>query len=82
MIWILFIGLIVGAIAKLLTPGKDPGGWFVTMILGVAGAWLAHFIGIQAGWYSAEQPAGFVASIIGAILLLVLFRAMRTKKTI
>ena len=72
--WIV-IGGIAGGIAKLLMPGKDPGGFFITMLLGVAGALLAGFIGRALGWYAnpGEGP-GIIASIIGAMLLLLIYR--------
>jgi uncharacterized membrane protein YeaQ/YmgE (transglycosylase-associated protein family) len=73
--WIVF-GLVVGIIAKLLTPGKDPGGIIVTMLLGIAGALLGGFIGRAMGFYGPQQPAGWLMSIGGAILLLVLYRLM------
>ena len=74
-LWTLIIGLVVGAIAKLLMPGRDPGGFIVTMLIGVAGALLAGFLGRTLGWYDnpGEGP-GIIASIIGAILLLALYR--------
>jgi uncharacterized membrane protein YeaQ/YmgE (transglycosylase-associated protein family) len=74
-LWTLIIGLIVGAIAKLLMPGKDPGGVIVTMLIGVAGALLAGFLGRSLGWYQnpGEGP-GIIASIIGAMILLLLYR--------
>jgi uncharacterized membrane protein YeaQ/YmgE (transglycosylase-associated protein family) len=71
--WIVF-GLIVGLVAKLLMPGRDPGGFIVTGLLGIAGALLGGFIGRAMGLYRADEPAGFVMSIIGAILLLVIYR--------
>ena len=73
-IWMLFIGLIVGALAKLIMPGKDPGGILVTMLLGIAGALTAGFIGRLLGLYAAGQRAGFIMSILGAVLLLALYR--------
>jgi uncharacterized membrane protein YeaQ/YmgE (transglycosylase-associated protein family) len=74
-LWTLIIGLVVGAIAKLLMPGRDPGGFFITMLLGVAGALLAGFIGKALGWYSDPgQGPGIIASIIGAMLLLLIYR--------
>jgi uncharacterized membrane protein YeaQ/YmgE (transglycosylase-associated protein family) len=73
-IWMLFIGLIVGALAKLIMPGKDPGGIFVTMLLGVAGALVAGFIGRLLGLYTSGQRAGFIMSTLGAILLLAMYR--------
>jgi uncharacterized membrane protein YeaQ/YmgE (transglycosylase-associated protein family) len=74
-LWTLIIGLVVGAIAKLIMPGKDPGGIIVTMLIGVAGALLAGFLGRALGWYSeAGTGPGIIASIIGAIILLFLYR--------
>jgi uncharacterized membrane protein YeaQ/YmgE (transglycosylase-associated protein family) len=74
-LWTLIIGLIVGAIAKFLMPGKDPGGVIVTMLIGVVGALLAGFLGRSLGWYQnpGEGP-GIIASIIGALILLLLYR--------
>jgi uncharacterized membrane protein YeaQ/YmgE (transglycosylase-associated protein family) len=72
----LIIGLIVGVIAKLLMPGKDPGGFIVTTILGIAGAFVAKFVGQALGWYQEGQPAGFIASVVGAILLLAIYRLL------
>jgi uncharacterized membrane protein YeaQ/YmgE (transglycosylase-associated protein family) len=74
LLWTLIIGLVVGAIAKLIMPGRDPGGIIVTMLIGVAGAFLAGFLGHQLGWYNQGEGAGFIASIIGALLLLFLYR--------
>ena len=76
-LWMLIIGLIVGAIAKLLMPGKDPGGFIVTILLGIAGALIAGFAGRALGWYAEGEPAGFIASVIGAILLLLIYRMIR-----
>jgi uncharacterized membrane protein YeaQ/YmgE (transglycosylase-associated protein family) len=70
----LIIGLVVGAVAKFLMPGKDPGGCIVTIILGIAGAFVAGYLGQAIGWYQAGQPVGFIASVIGAMLLLLLYR--------
>lgn len=80
--WILF-GLIVGAIAKLIMPGRDPGGIIVTILLGIAGALLAGFIGRALGLYAPGDAAGYIASIIGAIALLAIYRAfMRRRPTV
>src|SRR5262245_44955233 len=68
------VGLIVGAIAKLLMPGDDPGGIIVTMLLGIGGSVLAGWIGRAAGWYTAGEPVGFIASIVGAIIILAIYR--------
>jgi uncharacterized membrane protein YeaQ/YmgE (transglycosylase-associated protein family) len=71
--WIVF-GLIVGAIAKLVMPGRDPGGIIVTMLIGIAGALIGGFLGRALGWYQANEPAGFLMSLVGAVLLLFLYR--------
>lgn len=77
-LWTLIIGLVIGAIAKLIMPGRDPGGILITMLLGVAGAMLASFIGRALGWYRGPgMGPGFVASVLGAILILVVYRAVR-----
>jgi uncharacterized membrane protein YeaQ/YmgE (transglycosylase-associated protein family) len=73
-IWMLLIGLIVGAIAKFLMPGPDPGGMFITMLLGIAGSLIASFLGQRLGWYEPGAPAGFLMSVVGSILLLLLYR--------
>jgi len=75
----IFIGLIVGALAKLLMPGRDPGGWIITILLGIAGAFVAGFIGHSLGWYQDGQPVGFLASVVGAIILLVAYRLLRPR---
>jgi uncharacterized membrane protein YeaQ/YmgE (transglycosylase-associated protein family) len=73
-LWTLVIGLVVGAIAKLLTPGRDPGGCIITILIGIAGAFVAGYLGRVVGWYQPGQPAGFIASIIGAKVLLLIYR--------
>ena len=70
----ILIGLVVGIVAKLLMPGNDPGGFIITTILGIAGAFVAKYIGQALGWYAPSEPAGFLASVGGAILLLLLYR--------
>jgi uncharacterized membrane protein YeaQ/YmgE (transglycosylase-associated protein family) len=79
--WILF-GLIVGIVAKLLMPGRDPGGFIVTMALGIAGALLGGFLGRSAGWYGPNDNAGFLMSVLGAIVLLVLYRLLFVRRTV
>jgi uncharacterized membrane protein YeaQ/YmgE (transglycosylase-associated protein family) len=76
-LWTIIIGLIVGAIAKLIMPGRDPGGFIVTILLGIAGALVAGWIGRALNWYAEGEPAGFIASVIGAILLLLIYRMIR-----
>ena len=73
--WILF-GLVVGVIAKLLMPGRDPGGFIVTILLGIAGALVGGFVGRAMGFYEANESAGWIMSILGAIVLLALYRMM------
>lgn len=77
----LLIGLVVGAIAKLLMPGRDPGGCLITILLGIAGAFVAGFLGRTIGWYEPGQTAGFIASIIGAMLLLLAYRLIRGRRS-
>ena len=77
LLWEAIIGLIVGALAKFLMPGKDPGGIWITMALGIAGSILATYIGRTIGWYQEGQAAGFIMSIVGAILLLFIYRLIR-----
>ena len=75
----LFIGLIAGFIARALKPGDDGMGWIMTAILGVAGAFVASYLGAALGFYQQGQPAGFIASVIGAILLLVIYGFIKKK---
>ena len=72
----LIIGLLVGIVAKFLMPGKDPGGFIITTILGIAGAFLARYIGIKAGWYMEGEAAGFIAAVVGAMALLLVYRLL------
>ena len=81
LIGLAIFGLIVGAIAKLLMPGKDPGGILITMALGVAGAVVGGFTGRALGWYGPNEGAGFIAATIGAVLLLYLYRRFSGRAT-
>lgn len=76
----LIIGLVAGALAKLIMPGKDPGGVVVTMLIGVAGSLIAGFLGRSLGWYAADEGAGFIASILGAVLLLAIYRVVARRR--
>jgi uncharacterized membrane protein YeaQ/YmgE (transglycosylase-associated protein family) len=76
-----FLGLVVGIVAKLLMPGRDPGGFIITALLGIAGAFVAKFLGQQLGWYQPEDPAGFLASVGGAVILLILYRVLFRRRT-
>ena len=80
-IWILLIGLVIGAVAKLLMPGKDPGGCIITMLLGIAGAFLASYLGEKMGIYPASGFGRFVAAVIGALVLLLLYRLIFSRRT-
>jgi len=77
----IFIGLIVGAIAKFLMPGRDPGGWIVTILMGLAGSFIGTYLGQALGLYRAGEPAGFVGSIVGAMILLLLYRLVVKRGT-
>ncbi len=79
--WIVF-GLVVGVIAKLVTPGRDPGGMIITMLIGVAGALLGGFIGRAMGFYGPDQAAGFLMSFLGAVVLLVLYRMIARRRAL
>jgi uncharacterized membrane protein YeaQ/YmgE (transglycosylase-associated protein family) len=79
--WMVF-GLIVGVIAKLLMPGRDPGGFIVTMLIGIAGALTGGFIGRALGWYGPTDGAGFFMSLLGAILLLWLYRVLFVRRAV
>ena len=80
-LWEAIIGLIVGALAKFVMPGKDPGGIFITMLIGVAGSLLATFVGSHVGLYREGQSAGFIMSFLGAILLLAIYRLIKGRST-
>lgn len=79
--WI-FFGLVVGVIGKFLMPGRDPGGWVVTILLGIGGALIGGFVGQSLGFYREGEPAGFIMAVIGSILLLVIYRMFAGKRTI
>ena len=79
-LWVIVIGLIIGAVAKLFMPGRDPGGIIVTILLGIAGALVGTFTGRAVGLYGPEASAGFVMSVIGAMLLLFVYRLLRGRR--
>jgi uncharacterized membrane protein YeaQ/YmgE (transglycosylase-associated protein family) len=81
-LWEAIIGLIVGAVAKVIMPGKDPGGIWITMALGIAGSILASFVGRAAGWYAPGQSAGFIMSVIGALIILGIYHLVRGKPAV
>ena len=78
-IWTILIGFVAGAVAKFVMPGKDPGGFIITTLLGIVGALVATYLGHLIGWYKAGEAAGFVGAIVGSILLLLVYRLVRKK---
>jgi uncharacterized membrane protein YeaQ/YmgE (transglycosylase-associated protein family) len=80
LLWTLVIGLVAGIVAKMIMPGKDPGGIIITMLLGIAGAFVGTWLGRMFGLYQEGQSAGFIASIVGAIILLVIYHAIFKRK--
>jgi uncharacterized membrane protein YeaQ/YmgE (transglycosylase-associated protein family) len=80
-LWMIVVGVIVGAIAKLVMPGNDPGGIIVTALLGIGGSLLAGFLGRSLGWYNPGEPVGFIASVIGAIIILAIYRMAIGRRT-
>lgn len=79
-LWMCLIGLLAGFLAKLIMPGKDPGGMILTMLLGIAGSFIGGFLGRSLGFYQEGQSAGLIMSVVGAILLLAVFRLV-TRRT-
>ena len=83
MLWILFVGLVAGILARLLSPGpNEPRGFILTIVLGVVGAFLATFIGQAVGWYSADQGAGIIGATVGAVLVLFIWNRLVAAGTI
>jgi uncharacterized membrane protein YeaQ/YmgE (transglycosylase-associated protein family) len=79
-IYAILIGLVVGIIAKFMMPGNDPGGFVITTLLGIAGSIIAKYIGQAIGWYRAGEPAGFIAAVFGAMILLGLYRIVAGRR--
>ena len=75
-LWVILFGLLVGVVAKLLMPGRDPGGMIVTILLGIVGALVGGFLGRVLGWYREGDPVGFLMAVMGAILVLFVFRKL------
>jgi len=79
-LWIAIIALVIGALAKLIMPGRDPGGFIVTMLLGIAGSFLGTFLGRAIGLYQEGQAAGFIMSLVGALLLLAIYHFFQRRR--
>lgn len=80
LLWTILIGAAIGVVAKLLMPGRDPGGCIITILLGIAGSFLASYLGRAMGWYQEGQTAGFIFSVIGAMVLLLIYRMIFGKR--
>lgn len=80
LLWTIIIGAVIGVVAKLLMPGRDPGGCIITILLGIAGSFLAGYLGRAMGWYQEGQPAGFIFSVVGAMILLLIYRIIFGKR--
>lgn len=78
----IIIGLLAGVIAKLLMPGRDPGGFIITILLGIAGAFLATWLGRAVGWYGPGDSAGFIGAVVGAVILLAIYRLVVGRRRI
>lgn len=79
LLWAAIVGLVIGALAKLIMPGKDPGGIIVTILIGIAGSVVANFLGSALGFYGPGEAAGFIMSLLGALLLLWVYRMFKGK---
>lgn len=77
----LFVGLVVGLIARAIKPGDDSLGWIMTALLGVAGSFLASYVGVALGWYETGQTAGWIASVVGAIIILFIYNLLRGRSS-
>jgi uncharacterized membrane protein YeaQ/YmgE (transglycosylase-associated protein family) len=81
-LWTIIIGFIAGIIAKFLMPGRDPGGFIITTLLGIAGAFVATYLGEAVGWYRAGEGAGFIGAIVGAVVILAIYRMVVGRRTV
>lgn len=79
-IWTIIIGLIVGIVAKFLMPGRDPGGFVITALIGIVGSVIATYLGRALGFYQVGESAGFIAAVLGAIILLFIYRMVTGKR--
>ena len=76
----IIIGLLAGIVAKFLMPGRDPGGFIITILLGIAGAFVATYLGQAVGWYQAGEGAGFIGAVVGAVVILIVYRMIAARK--
>lgn len=81
-IWSIIIGFIAGLVAKFLMPGRDPGGFIITTLLGIVGAVVATYLGQAVGWYRTGEGAGFIASVVGAVIVLAIYRMVVSRRTV
>ena len=81
-LWTIIIGLLAGALARFIVPGKDAGGWIWSIILGIVGALVATFLGRAMGWYHEGESAGFIGATVGAILVLIVYHALRKRSVV
>jgi uncharacterized membrane protein YeaQ/YmgE (transglycosylase-associated protein family) len=81
-IWSIIIGFIAGIVAKFLMPGRDPGGFIITTLLGIVGAVVATYLGQAIGWYRAGEGAGFIGAVVGAVILLAIYRAVAGRRAV
>ena len=81
-IWSIIIGFIAGLVAKFLMPGRDPGGFIITTLLGIVGAVLASYLGHAVGWYRAGEGAGFIGAVVGAVIVLAIYRFVVARRTV
>lgn len=80
-LWMIVIGFVIGLVARALMPGRDPAGFIVTVILGILGSFIAGFLGQSLGWYAQGEPAGFLMSVVGAMLVLFIYRMAIGRRT-
>ncbi len=80
LIWTIIIGLVVGLVARMVIPGRDSMGFILTAVLGIAGSLVATYAGQAMGWYAAGQGAGFIASVVGAVVLLLIYNAIARRR--
>ena len=81
-LWTIIIGFLAGIVAKFLMPGRDPGGFIITTLLGIAGAFVATYLGQAVGWYRAGDGAGFIGAVVGAVILLAVYRMVIGRRTV